>query len=385
MILEEIYQKTLNIEDKFPNKKILFIPTESYDDPTITIIEGLHKLGFKILVYKKNNINSWFCNKIINNLNNIEDDIDFVISNIHWGTKWSLYKKLKHKVPYVLIDGEDRLDKYSKHPNWKRSSWRDTIDCREKIYKRNPPDKIKDIELSPYRWVEDVDNYKPDIIFKSQKYKINKDCIYLPFGIKDFYLKYYKNKTINERSIDIVHLDSKCAGRYRKNILKFINKYKKNKNYKIINGMVYGNTICDDKIKKFIDKDKNIHSWHRWRCCDKYFETLNDSKILIYPSIDTYYSPGWDSKRIWEALSQGCFVLYQKQKDMDNSTYPIEDICEYCKYKFDDLNDLKKKIEYLLCNSKYLEEKRKEILEKSKKYFNSITITRYFLWNIKYP
>ena len=42
------------------------------------------------------NINSWFCNKIINNLDNIEDEIDFVISNLHWGTRWSLYKKLNH-------------------------------------------------------------------------------------------------------------------------------------------------------------------------------------------------------------------------------------------------------------------------------------------------
>ena len=60
MLLEEIYHRTMNIENKFPKKKILFIPTESYDDPAITIIEGLNKLGFEILTYKKNNINSWF-------------------------------------------------------------------------------------------------------------------------------------------------------------------------------------------------------------------------------------------------------------------------------------------------------------------------------------
>ena len=143
MLLEEIYHRTINIENKFPKKKILFIPTESYDDPAITIIEGLNKLGFEILTYKKNNINSWFCNKIVKNLDNIEDEIDFVISNLHWGTRWSLYKKLKHKVPYILIDGEDRLHDWSKHPNWKRSSWKDTIEVREKKYKRNP--KIKNM------------------------------------------------------------------------------------------------------------------------------------------------------------------------------------------------------------------------------------------------
>ena len=68
MILEEIYKQNLNIEHKFKYKKILFIGSESYDAATITIIEGLYKLGFEILVYKKLNINSWFCETIISNL-----------------------------------------------------------------------------------------------------------------------------------------------------------------------------------------------------------------------------------------------------------------------------------------------------------------------------
>ena len=56
-------------------------------------IEGLNKIGFEILVYKKRNINSWFCNTIISNLDNIENNIDFIMSNLHWGTRWSLYNK----------------------------------------------------------------------------------------------------------------------------------------------------------------------------------------------------------------------------------------------------------------------------------------------------
>ena len=51
-ILEDTYQKTKNIEDKFKYKKILFIGSESYDSATILIIEGLHKLGFEIFVYR---------------------------------------------------------------------------------------------------------------------------------------------------------------------------------------------------------------------------------------------------------------------------------------------------------------------------------------------
>ena len=84
--LEEIYLKCLNIENKYSKKQILYIGSESYDSATITIIEGLSKFGFKILVYKKKNINSWFCNQIIDSLDNIENNIDFVLSNLHWGT-----------------------------------------------------------------------------------------------------------------------------------------------------------------------------------------------------------------------------------------------------------------------------------------------------------
>jgi hypothetical protein len=67
-ILEDTYQKTKKIEENFKHKKVLFIGSESYDRATITIIEGLYKLGFEIFVYKKLNINSWFCNTIIDNL-----------------------------------------------------------------------------------------------------------------------------------------------------------------------------------------------------------------------------------------------------------------------------------------------------------------------------
>ena len=382
MILEEIYRKTLDIETKFEKKKILFIPTESYDDPAITIIEGLHKLGFEILVYKKMNINSWFCNKIIDSLDNIEDEIDFVISNLHWGTRWSLYKQLNHKVPYVLIDGEDRLHDWSKHPNWKRSSWKDTIDCREKKYKRNPPEHIKNKELSPYRWVEDLGNYKPDLVFKGPKYKINTDSIHIPFGIKDSYFKYSENKSLQERTIDICHIGGKC-GEYRKIMTDHLEKYNNKNNYNIFNGLVYGENKSNNEISTYIEKDKNVHSWHRWRFCEDYSKTLNNTKILIIHGSDKYWAPGWDNKRLYEAIASGCLVLYQLAPDHDDSNYPRHEICEYCKYKFDDFKDLENKFEYLLSNLDFLEEKRQEFLENGKKYFNSSTVTRYFLWNIK--
>ena len=100
------------------SKEKFYLPSESYDATTIGIIEGLNELNFEILVYKKENINFWFCNKIIDSLENIEDEVDFVLSNLHWGTRWSYYKLLKHKVSYILIDGDDRLY-YDNFSDWK--------------------------------------------------------------------------------------------------------------------------------------------------------------------------------------------------------------------------------------------------------------------------
>ena len=139
LILEKIFQKAMNIEQKFKKKKVLFIGSESYDAPTIGVIEGLHTLGFKILVYKKLNINSWFCNTIIDSLDSIEDNIDFVLSNLHWGTRWSLYQKLTHKVPYILIDGDDRT-----HGDL-LSNWVNKYAKYCKSYRLEPLDEIKDI------------------------------------------------------------------------------------------------------------------------------------------------------------------------------------------------------------------------------------------------
>ena len=67
MTLEDIYQESKNSERYFKYKNVLFIGSESYDAPTITVIEGLQELGFNIFTIKKANINSWFGNKVIKN------------------------------------------------------------------------------------------------------------------------------------------------------------------------------------------------------------------------------------------------------------------------------------------------------------------------------
>jgi len=374
-ILEETYIKTKNIENKFKHKKILFIGSEAYDATTISIIEGLNILGFEIIVYKKQNINSWFCNTIINNLDNIEDNVDFILSNLHWGTRWSLYNSFKHKIPYILIDGDDRI-----HGN-NISDWMVKYVYNCKKYKLNPPDEIKNIELSPYRWMESIGNYKPDKIFMVAKYKINKDCIYIPCGINNTYIEYFNNKEQIKKIYDISNFPG--SGFYRKELENKLNNYKKTTKYNIWNSKIYGEMMVSDKIKKFCENDKNIHSWHRWRCCKDYFEKVMSSKIQLLSPVDKYNAPGGVGiKRITEAIAGGNYILYHVQPDVDDSSYPIEEISPYSKIKFQDYNEMIKKCEYLLERPDFLEEKRKECYENGMKYFTSEPIARYFLWNI---
>lgn len=372
--LEDIYHNCLHIENSFPKKKILFIPSESYDVCTIGIIEGLHKLGFEILVYKKNNINSWFCNKIIDNLDNIEESIDFVLSNLHWGTRWSLYKQLSHNVPYILIDGDDRI-----HGN-NISDWRDKYNIYIHQYKMNPSEEIKNKEVSPYRWMEEIDDYKPDIVFMANKYKINQNCIYLPTCIFDNYINYLNNNDNNEQIYDIVHIPG--PGEYRNNLKNIINTYLKH--YNIFNEKIYGENQMDDRIIKYYNSDNNIHSWHRWNIGKDYCNTLKKAKINIISPVDKYNAPGGVGiKRITEALLSGSYILYHQQPEVDDSNYSYEYICDYCKFEFENYNEMIEKCNYLLNNPNILKEKQHNMYNKALKYFTSMSVTRYFLYNIQ--
>lgn len=389
-ILEKTYNECFGIEKEFKKKAVLFIGSESYDSATITIIEGLNLLGFKIYTYKKGNINSWFCNKVINSLFTIEDEIDFVLSNLHWGTRWSLYGQLYHKVPFVLIDGDDRL-----HGNI-ISNWKIKYGHVLKTLRRATED-IKNKELSPFRWAEDMKGdliikdingtdlkiqyeYKPDIVFMSQKYKINTDEIYLPFGIHSNYIEQTQEiKKTSQRNIDICHIPG--PGEYRSQMVNLVNKNFAKKN--VWNKLVYGEMIVDDKIKEYCEQDAaNIHSWHRWRICKDYHKVLLDSKICIISLIDKYNAPGWESKRAYEALAYGSFAMFERQPDFDNSSYPIQEICEGVEFDYQNYNQLIERITYLLNNPNILEEKRQKSYKNAVKYFTSIPITRYFLFNL---
>lgn len=366
MKLEEIYNQSKNSEQFFKHKNILFIGSESYDAPTITVLSGLIELGFNIYTVKKPNINSWFCNKIIENPKEI--DFDFVLSNLFWGTRWSYYKKYNlEKYLKVLIDGDDNL-------YWK--TWRDKYIYYTKNCVFNPPEEIKNLNLMPYRWVEPLGDYNPDIVFTSQKQFNDKETFYLPFGIQKHYCDLFENKNTEERQFDFTHILG--VGIYRRRMGKLM---KISRRFKIIPGKISnesaysrGNEIMPDAIRECIVNDYNVHSYHRWISDKLYFKLLNDSKVLIYPGID--HEPMWESKRPWEAYASGCLVIMRRPYT-DVSEYPITEICEYAVY--DSYLGFIRKCRYLYKNQDFLEKMRKESFEKSKKYFTEKPIANYFL------
>ena len=198
------------------NKKILFIGSESYDGCTITILEGLHDIGYTIYTYKKNNINSWFCNTIVDDIEEIINEVDFVLSNLHWGTRWSLYEKIPKNIKRILIDGDD-------NPNI--GNWELKFKKYYRQYNKNLSDKEKDKELSNCRWIENIGDYKPDKIFTSQK-PFNDNTIYIPFGIQKKYLEMNQNIPILDRKYDFTHING--PGQLRRKMDNFLSS-KKNK------------------------------------------------------------------------------------------------------------------------------------------------------------
>lgn len=368
-ILEKIYQESLGSEQAFVNKKVLFIGSQSYDAPAITVIEGLAELGFEIYTIKKPNINSWFCNKVIDDPS--QYTFDFVLGSLHWGTRWSYYKKYNlDGYLKVLIDGDDNLD-------WK--TWRDKYEHYLKHYKHNPSEEIRQSDPAPYRWVEDLDGYEPDIVFTAQKQFGDTESFYLPFGIHKQYFSVSENKLLNQREFDFTHIPG--PGLYRDRMIKLL---KICRRLKLIKGKISndsafgrGNEIMPDPIRQNIIDDYNVHSYHRWILDKVYFNLLNNSKVLVYPGIDRW--PIWESKRPWEAYASGCLVLMSKPRT-DVAEYPLTEICPYAVYG--SYPEFIKKCRYLQKNSAALDTYRIEACRRAKKYFTAKPIANYFLRRI---
>ena len=371
MTLEEIYQESKNSERYFKYKNVLFIGSESYDAPTITVIEGLQELGFNIFTIKKANINSWFGNKVIKNPKNIK--FDFVLSNLHWGTRWSYYQKYNlSSYPKVLIDGDDNM-------NWK--TWQEKFEYYKKAYAFNPPEEVKDREIASFRWVESLGDYKPDIVFTSQKQFNDNISFYLPFGIHREYFSLFENKSAGARKIDFCHIEGPGIKRKKmKYLIKLLTFFKVLPG-KVFNGHICGEIKIPEQIIRFLKEDsKNNrpHSYHRWTMGKDYFKTLNDSKVLIYPGIDSW--PFWDSKRPWEAYASGCLVLMSKPS-INVSEYPVTEICNFA--VFNSYSEFIRKCRYLFKNQLFLDRLRQETYKKTLRYFSPKPLADYFLKKIK--
>jgi hypothetical protein len=200
-VIEEVYNRSLGAEDGFKNKKVLFIPSESYCGATITIIEGLHNLGFEIVVPFKSNINSWFCETVVDPYDWLHNGNrpDFVVSNLHWGTRWDYYDQFGLGEFFkVLLDGDD-----SRHGlDWKQRYW-----GWMKVYGSlggSPPPLPSQ---SPRRVMFPLRGYEPDLAFSSQKAPTDFDSVYLPYGIQDVYVEHSRSAgPVSHRPLDVLNI-----------------------------------------------------------------------------------------------------------------------------------------------------------------------------------
>ncbi|MHA2232082.1 MAG: glycosyltransferase family protein [Candidatus Hodarchaeales archaeon] len=364
-VLEHNYQQALNNNLPFKYRAILFIGSESYDGACITLMQGLQELGFTIYTINKPNINSWFVNTVIDDPHKYP--FDFVLSNLHWGTRWSHYERFGlQDCLCVLLDGDDNRGIHG----WRRKYERLTL-----LYPVDPPEQIRDMKSNaPFRWLESLGDYDPDVVFTTQ-HNLG-DTHYFPFGIQREYLQYYQAKKLGERRIDWAHFPG--PGEKRSEMESVFYRLSKQD---VIKGTILGSNVTGEKdipigIQELVDDDysKNIHSYHRWVTHRGYFDALNDTKFLIYPGVT---NTNWDSKRPWEALASGCLFLMADPGEF-TAQYPIQDLMPTCFYS--DMDEFKLKVQFLQA---YPAERARVLThEKAIRYFSPVPLARYFLWKM---
>jgi hypothetical protein len=356
--LEEAYQGSLNSERHFPNKRILHIGSESYDAQTVAVCQGLDRLGFEIYVPVKPNINSWFCNKVIRNPRQYK--FDFVLSSLHWGTRWSHYGRygLWH-YPKVLIDGDD---------NMPGDTWRTKFDRYLKTYKVNPPNEVKALELAPYRWVESLDGYKPDVVFALAKYP---GAYYIPKGLQHQWLDQNGSKTIMARGIDFCHVPGPGAWRRAMSALLVLG---------VLPGTIHNEAVRGKPaypttwVRSVAERDAGIHSWDRWAMYTDFYRILDDTRVLIHPGIDHW--PFWEARRIYEGWACGCLVA-MSTPTVDVSEYPPTGVCPEAVYASHE--ELISKGKFWYENPDILDSLAVQSAARARRYFSPVAVARYFL------
>jgi len=362
-MLEKVWRKSRNVEKKFKHKAILFVPTESFDAPTITVMQGLEKLGWAVYVIGKPNVNSWFVNTVIGDLRKVK--FDFVLSNLHWGNRWDHYERYDlHDCFKVLIDGCD---------NRKAKNWKEKFVKYRKRYAGHPTEEVMVKELQPHRWTMPLGGYEPDAVFTSQK-PFGDGTFYLPFGIHRGWRRYAEGKICRERKIDFANVPGPGTG--RQELTAFLSRRDVKLPGRLHSGKVKGPGVTE--LRDFVDRDGNVHSYHRWVSHPAYYRLLNDTKILIYPNV---YAdrPHWDSMRVWEGYASGCLCLLEKPS-VDMAQYPATNLCEAA--RFSSHRELIERAGWLHRNQGRLEQFRLKAVEGALKYFTPVSLARYFLWKI---
>lgn len=363
-LLESLYRANLSIEEQFKYRAILAILPESFELPIVTILEGLQELGFTIYVIGKSNINSWFANTVIDDPRKV--DFDFILSAFHWGTRWDYFEKFRlHSHFKVLIDACD---------NRGAGYWEAKYqEYRKRFQAPLPPTNIMMEELQPYRWIMPLGDYKPDLVFASQKVPSDQETHYLPFGIRRGFLELYEGREGKEREIDFAAIPG--YGPKRRKLEIFFNEGKLPGH--TFNMPIWGRKIVPKGIASLagINNFGNDASYGAWVLWEDYFKVLNSTKCLVYPGISEK-TAWWDSKRPWEAYASGCLVLLEKPS-VDMAGYPVMELCPEVIY--DSLSGLTE-----MCNRLYSDLERLEVLRKTtcllaRRYFTSLPLARYFL------
>ncbi len=248
---------------------LVYIGSESYDAPTITVLQGLHHLGWTVYTLGKPNINSWFCNTVVESLDGLQ--VDFALSNLHWGTRWSLYgTPALDGLPRVLIDGDDSLP---------GESWRERHARYTRTY-GSPPPGHEQLLVQPERWMEPLGDYRPDVLFVSQKQPGDATSAYLPFGIHDEYLNLAHDRPVSERSIDTLYVYG--PGRDRTQMTRFLRAAELLRllTRNTVLGEVRGDDVLAEEIADAAARDNGVHGYYRWTHSRAYFEALGSSLDL---------------------------------------------------------------------------------------------------------
>ncbi len=363
--LNAIYERALTISPRFKHKRLLFIGSESYDAPVVTVIQGLQDLGFEVFTIGKPNMNSWFCNHVVDSPDGIH--FDFVLSNSAWGTRWSDYDRFNlRRFPMVLIDGDDNP--------MGLVSWREKHSLNRSRYPVADAAEM-DAIIPQWRWMDSAIPPDPAVVFCSQRHPDDDESVFLPFGIQREHLGFSRSIPFEERSLDFVCFLG--SGRARKLMHWFL---------KIGGGMgvfpgklaveaTHGPYFVPALLRHSHKMDPDL--FRCWAFDETYFDRLNHAKALVYPGVAGL--PFWDSRRPWEALANGCLVLYGPPT-IALGDYSLAGLSPFLQYNH--LLDLTQKAWFLTRHPEAFKTLQTETIQAAKKYFSPKAIARYFLMEV---